>query len=256
MPINWENFDYKIKEIKYPHVLIFKFFNSLHKINDNYGSIILRYLIKNNINIFLNNPFYLLIKQIPKKHYPETTDILLSFYEFQNKKNYLLNLIRKWKEAYHKKDFWNKEINLQIIELNKMKSLIQSIFDNSKGGVSFILKMGSILKEDNMDIKLIFINSAIDRLSQVYKIMGANFFILSKIPLITIGEFSHMDETSMINYMNVVYFKTIEMIDITINIFEEFNMINLRFYNLINPFLINIEDDFSDGEVEDIEGVF
>jgi hypothetical protein len=256
MPINWENFDNKIKEIKFPLVLIFKFFNCLHKINDTYASIMLRYLIKNNIDIFLNNPFYLLIQQIPKKIYPETTDILYSFYDFQNKKKFFLNLIRKWKEAYQKKDFWNKEINLQIIELNKIKSLIQSIFDNSRGGISFILKMGTILKEDNNDIKLNFIDLAIDRLRQVYKIMGAKFFILSKIPLITIDEFSHMDETSMINYMNVVYFKTIEMINTTINIFEEFNMINLRFYNLINPFLIDIEDDFSDGEVEDIEGVF
>jgi hypothetical protein len=86
MPINWEEFDNNIKNIKYPHVFIQKFFLSLESLDDKYASVILRYIIKNNINIFVNNPFYVCIKHISKKKYPETIDILNTFYELIKQK--------------------------------------------------------------------------------------------------------------------------------------------------------------------------
>ena len=67
MTIDWEIFDKKLKDIKYPHVLIFKFFNSIHLLNDNIASIMLRFIIKNNIDIFINKPFYSISKHLPKK---------------------------------------------------------------------------------------------------------------------------------------------------------------------------------------------
>ena len=66
MPINWEDFDNNIKNTKYPLILIKQFFSSLEKINDNYATIMLRYIIKNNLNIFIDNPFYVIGKKIVK----------------------------------------------------------------------------------------------------------------------------------------------------------------------------------------------
>ena len=53
MNLNWELFDEKLKRIKYPYVLIRKFFNNIHLIDDVNASIILRYILKNILIIFL-----------------------------------------------------------------------------------------------------------------------------------------------------------------------------------------------------------
>ena len=67
MTVDWEIFNKKLETIKYPHVLIFKFFNSIHLLSDNIASIMLRFIIKyeieditlsvNCLTIFILNAF-------------------------------------------------------------------------------------------------------------------------------------------------------------------------------------------------------
>ena len=87
MKINWELFDEKLRNIYFPLLLIFKFFNSMHLIDDSNASIILRYILKNNINTFLIYPFYLLIPKLQKNKYELTIDILFTFYDLMKKRN-------------------------------------------------------------------------------------------------------------------------------------------------------------------------
>ena len=255
MQINWEDFDNNIKNTKYPYVLIQKFFLSLDSIEDKYASIILRYIIKNNFIIFTNSPFYVIIKNIPKEKYPETIDVLNTFYELIKQKIKLLSKIEKWFEAFKNKDFWNKELNDQITDLYLMRDIIKANFDTSKGGVPFGFKMMGIIKNTNINPigKQATIESAAERLKNVLKIMGSEYFKKINLPIFSSIEFFELEPEEIIKYTNIVYLKTIEVITITIDLFENYNMICLKLDNLLNPFFVNIEEDtILDDDIEDI----
>ena len=251
MTINWEEFDDSIKKIKYPYIFIHKFFLLLEHINDDYSSIMLRYIIKNNLSIFTNNPFYVFCKVISKDNHPETFYILDRFYTLLKDKIKLLEQIKMWHKIYNNVYFWNKEIEPQIEYLYKIKTLIQSNFDNSKGGISFGIKI-NIIKNDNCD-KQIVIESASERLRNVYKIMGKHYFKNVNIPIYSINDFFNMEDNDIIKYTNYVFLKTIEILTKIINIFENYNMVSLQIDNLIDPYFIDIEEDtiLSD-DIEDL----
>jgi hypothetical protein len=253
MKINWEDFDIKMKEIKHPHILIHKFFNNIHLINDTESSIILRYIIKNYMKIFLEKPFYLLINKLENSH-SKTTEVLIDFYKNIKNRNKIINHLKKWYLAFKNRLFWGKKIEEQIIFLNNIKLRIQAAFDTSKGGVSFIIKMIPILKGKYDSSETI--NSAIERLKIVYKLMGINFFTEYNIPIISSEQFYKLDNMNIIKYMNIVYSKTLEHINIVINLFEQLNMINLKLYDLLNPCFVNIEEDNLNIENEDITELF
>jgi len=255
MTIDWENFDEKLKDIKYPHVLIFKFFNSIHELSDNIASIMLRFIIKNNIDIFIDSPFYIIAKHLPKKKYPDTINILQSFYNLILSRSKYLNNIRQWYSIYKNISFWNKDIDEQIIFLNNLRNEIKGIFDNAKGGVPFPFKMIPILKANVNNSKDVVIESAIERLVQLVEMFGINFFISLNIPVLTVENFLELNDESKFKYTNLVYVKIIDCLNTIINMFEEFNMCNLQLHNLINPAFITIEESNLD-EIEDLTDYF
>lgn len=257
MTINWEEFDNLIKNNKYPLVLIKKFFSALHTINDYYASIMLRYIIKNNIDLFYNNPFYILCNHIDKDEYSETIYILETFYYLVKDKIIILNDIKIWYSYFNNKLFWNKNVEDQIKELYRKKEMIQANFDNSKGGIPFGIKMIPIIKNDNMNIKFDTLKSASDRLRNVYKIMGHRFLENVGITIITAEDFFNLDNDQVINYTNHVFIKVTELLTKTISLFENLNMNNLKFENLINPLFVNIEEDtIMNDEIEDLSYLF
>jgi hypothetical protein len=255
MTVDWDNFDKKLEDVKYPHVLIFKFFNSIHLLNDNIASIMLRFIIKNNIDIFINLPFYLIAKHLPKKKYSNTINIIESFYDLLLNRTKNFNGIKKWYATYKNVSFWNKDIDEQIVLLNNLRNEIKGIFDNAKGGVPFPIKMIHIFKSNINNSKEIVIESAIERLVQVVKLLGPDIFNSLKIPLLTISNFLELNDDTKIKYTNLVYIKITECLNIIINIFEDFNMCNLKLHNLINPVFINIEESCID-EIEDLTDYF
>jgi len=257
MTINWEEFDNLIKNNKYPLVLIRKFFSSLNTIDDYYASIMLRYIIKNNIDLFYNYPFYILSNYIAEDEYSETIYILKTFYYIVKDKINILNDIKIWYSYYNNKLFWNKNIEDQIKELYRKKEMIQANFDTSKGGIPFGMKIIPIIKNDNMNIKFDTLNSASERLRNVYKIMGPIFLQKIGITIITVEDFFNLDNDQLINYTNQVFIKVIDVLTRTITLFENLNMNNLKFENLINPLFVNIEEDtITNDEIEDLSDLF
>ncbi len=255
--IDWKNIEDKIKNCKFKHVIIFNFFNLMEFIDDTNAAIILRLIIKNNIEIFINQPFYLLCEYIPKEIYPITLDLIISFYELIREKGKLIVLLSKWYYAYKNKIFWNKEIDKQLEDLEFLKKHILAIFDNSFGGMSFGLKMIGILKTNVEYTRYITIDSAIERLILVYDLMGENFFKLAKIPILTVTDFIDLSDDLKIKYVNTIHLKTIEVITLTIDIFEKYSMINLKIENLLDPFYVNIEENTSmSDDIEDMKIFF
>ena len=253
MPINWEDFDNNIKNTKYPLILIKQFFSSLEKINDNYASIMLRYIIKNNINIFIDNPFYVIGKKISSKTHQNTLNTLLSFYDLLKLKFKILNKMKEWFNSYDNESFWNKNIEEQIIDLQFIKTLVQSNFDTSKGGMSFGIKMIPIIKANISNSKNETIISAADRLRNIFNIMGKKFFVNNNLQLLSYQDFFDLEDDNLIKYTNNIFLKVIEIITENIDLFENYNMINLKLENLINPYFVNIEEDnTNDNEEEEI----
>ena len=255
MTIDWEIFDKKLKDIKYPHVLIFKFFNSIHLINDNIASIMLRFIIKNNIDIFINKPFYCISKHLPLKKYSETINILDSFYNLLKQRNKNLNNIKRWYSLYKNNNFWKEDIDKQIIFLNNLRNEVKGTFDNAKGGVPFSIKMLPILKTNINNSRDIVIESAIERLVKIVKLLGTNIFVSLNIPILTVENFLDLDDETKFKYTNLVYIKILETLNMIINIFEDFNMYNLKLHNLMNPVFITIEESNLD-EIEDLTDYF
>jgi hypothetical protein len=257
MKINWDEFDKNIKDNKYPLVLIKKFFSSLHTVDDYNASIMLRYIIKNNLDLFYDNPFYVLAENISKNKNPEVIKILEIFYEIVHTKVILLSNIKQWFDIYKNKKFWEKDQQEQIKELETKKNLIKANFDTSKGGISFRMKIIPILRNDNQQAKSDTIESICIRLRNILNYMGVDFFKKVDIPIFTLLEFYDLSSEDMIKYTNFVYVKIIDILEKFITVFEEYDMINLKFENLINPCFIHIEEDtVMNDDIEDLTDLF
>ena len=257
MKINWNDFDKNIKDNKYPLILIKKFFSSLHTIDDYNASIMLRYIIKNNLDLFYNYPFYVLCENISKIKNPEIIKILETFYEIIHTKIILLSNLKEWFDIYKNKKFWEKTQEQQIKELVTKKNLIKANFDTSKGGISFGLKIIPILRNNNESVKFDTLESICIRLRNILKYMGIGFFKNTNIPIYTEEEFYNLSIEDIIKYTNFVYLTIVDILEKFIIVFEEYDMINLRIENLINPCFINIEEDtLMNDDVEDLTDLF
>jgi hypothetical protein len=105
-----------------------------------------------------------------------------------------------------------------------------------------------------IDSILIF-ESAIERLSRMVKLFGKKVFKSLKIPMLSVDEFLDLEDENKIKYTFLVYSKILQLLQVIINLFEEFNMADLKLNNLLNPKFINIEEIEID-EVDDISEYF
>ena len=73
--------------------------------------------------------------------------------------------------------------------------------------------------------------------------------------MLSINEFLDLEDENKIKYTFLVYSKILQLLQVVINIFEEFNMADLKLNNLLNPKFINIEEIEID-EIDDISEYF
>lgn len=252
--INYDSFNNNLKNIKYKHLLIFKFLNLMEFLDDDNASKILILLINNYLDIFIKYSFYEISKYIPIKRYTKTLTILVTFYELMKEKNQLIISLSKWNLAYKNKIYWTKDNKYQIEHLLNLKLLVKSLFDCVFGDQLFGIKIIPIIKANINNSKMLIFENVIQSLTKLYKLLGHNFFKIGNIQTMLITDFYYLKDDEKIRYIVLVQTKTLNLINQTIENYEKFNMINLKIDNLLNPFLIYIENDtFSDYDVEDIK---
>jgi hypothetical protein len=258
MKIDWKDFEDKIKKIKYKHLLLLKFFNLLNFFDDNTGATIIRYIMKNQIDLFFDYPIFILCQYIPKERYPLTIKSILDFYDLVKEKIYMVSLVSKWYKVYKNTEFWNLEIEAQKKYLEELKQKILAIFDSTQGVMNIINRIGLIYKQDNNTSGIYQTNETLkERLHQLYILFGSHFFISVNIPIITNNDFDLMKVDEKIKYTQECYMKCLTVINQTLQIFEKLHLLNLRIDNLLNPYYVEIEDSAIDEDsVEDLSVIF
>lgn len=258
MTINWKEIEDKIKNIKYKHLLLLKFFNLLNFFSDNIASNIIRYIIKHHIEIFFDYPIFLLCQNIPKNRYPLTIKYILDFYDLVKNKISFVSLISKWYKVYKNKKFWELSLESQIKHLQDLRLKVMAIFDSTHGIMNMVSRLGPIYKQDKNFIGIYQTNETLkDRLHQLYLLFGSHFLISLQIDIITSNDFDLFTCDEKIKYTQECYFKSLSVISQTLQIFENLHLLNLKIDNLLNPYYVEIEDSAIDEDsIEDLSAIF
>jgi Mg2+ and Co2+ transporter CorA len=79
-----------------------------------------------------------------------------------------------------------------------------------------------------------------NRLEQILKMFGNKIFYKLEIPLLTEDEFDDLPKENIIKYLLFIYEKFKGLLEQTIIIFDNFNLIHDNIMNLLNPVVVNI----------------
>jgi len=231
-----------IINLKYPTIFLFKLLK--YNIDDITSSYIIRIFLKHHYNYACQNNIASIFLN---DDYPHTINILIDFYNLIKQKTILLMVIQKWVEQYDNEDFWNLELNQQIVFLKQMQHYFKSIFDCANGGLPFYYKINILLNNMYKDEIMQDIES---RLLLILKIFDKKIFDYLKIPLILVSDFYKLKSIEIIKYLSILYTKFTTLLNNTINLFQEYNFIADKLNLLYSPNLFDIDsDNFDDIEL-------
>lgn len=186
-------------------------------------SIKLKIFLKENIEyVTTNNLFQILSNKI--KNNSETWYILINFYNLIKQKFSIILNLKTWKQIFINKIFWDLPISEQINFLIQMKNYFLSIYDCSLGGQIYHLKLIKIFESANYNYNQIM-DDIEDRLKRILTLVGPKIFENLEIPLITIKQLYEFSIDEIFNYFNIIFKKIKELLEKTINQFEEFNLV-------------------------------
>jgi hypothetical protein len=244
----------EISKIKNPIIFLFLLISDINKIHDNDLSIILRLYLKHHIDIAINyNLKKILINELVNHN--NSKNVLNNFYKLINKKVSLIFTIKKLYEIYNNKIFWKLQLNEQIDFLQKMKEHFLSVYDCSRGGIPYFIKLASILKTDRYNRNEILTDIK-NRLIIILTIFTPKIFQTLEIPLININDFYELSNDELIKYLIIIYEKLLELLNQTIKLFDIYNIICTKLSNLLNPVTININLKSIDSEIEPTDIIF
>ena len=249
--INWEIIDNQMINLKYPLC----FLNNLFKINENFTDnqliLILRFFFKYNYRCFLEYNLKILIVLLNKDKIL-SKNIILEIYDLIEKKILLSKIIKKWKLSYNKDNFWDKKINEQIDYLNNLKMRFYSNFDVCKSNSFFFNKIYTLMKYNN-NINF-HIKELLNRLTNVYDLLGETFFKNYNILCIKKSKFIQSTPETKIKYSKYIFQKINKILCKIFDSFILFNYIKIKIDNILNPLPIDfkIENFDSETDIDDL----
>ena len=239
--INWNTIDQQIKNLKYPIVFILNIVKKQHKIEDYQLSLIIRYFLKNKLEIVLNYPIFLISKLLNSK-FVITKKVLNDFYFFTVKKIVLVNILIKFKESYivnkpffesdNKEDFWSKSTIEQKKELEEVYNIMKANFDSSISGSSGLSRYLNSLKCGNNNF---MIRHLTDRISNIVLLFGVEFFEKNKILLIKKSDFDNLEIENKIKFVLYFSLKLDKLLRSIINSYEILIIYDIKLKQIINP---------------------
>jgi hypothetical protein len=229
--------------LEYPTIFLFKLLK--YNIDDNNISYILRIFLKHHYNYACSNNIASIFNN---NEYPKTIKIFENFYNLIKNKIILLLTINKFIEKYDNKDFWDMQLNDQILFLKKTKHYFNSVFDCANGGLPFYYRINLLLNNMYRDEMMINIE---ERLLIILGIFDKKIFNYLEIPLIHVSDFYNLSSKDIIQYLSIIFTKFTKLLNNMINLFQEYFFISDRLILLYSPI---INEESSESEVdEDIE---
>ena len=233
--MNINDINIKIETIKYPYIFLFLLLTYKSDISNNNFNIILKLYLKNHIDVALN------INLI--KLFSDNNLILKEFYKLIKKKLLLIFRIKKFHNIYKNIIFWKLNTNDQIDYILNLKLQFLSIYDCSKGGYPYHLKLENLLNISNIS-RPIVIENLKERLLLILKLFDINIFESLEIPLIKSSDFYNLDNEYYIKYLTIIFQKFNKLLNDTLFLLETFNLVCNSIDNLLNPRIINIIDNY------------
>lgn len=246
--INWQTIDEKLKNLKFPLVFIYSIIKNQEKINDYDLSLIIRFFLKNQLEISMKYPLFIMCN-ILKADFITTKKVVSDYYSAILKKIFFLNFIYKFKII-------TKNLVLKGDIIDQKRSVInllhrfKSYFDSSFTGISGATKFFQQLKLENK-----VVNSEIkNRYNESIELLGEEFFVNLNFNLIKKEDFDNLDISSKIKYFIFFYLKVDKAFNQILNFYDLFHFYDTKIKQIIDPKPINInfEETFSENDSDDI----
>ncbi len=247
--INWQTIDDKLKNLKFPLVFIYSIIKNQEKINDYDLSLIIRFFLKNQIEISMKYPLFIMCN-ILKADFITTKKVVSDYYSSIIKKIFFLNYIYKFKVI-------TKNLVLEGDIIDQKRSVVnllnrfKSHFDSSVTGINGATKFFQQLKLE----KNVMVNNEIkNRYNESIELLGEEFFIKSNFKLIKRDDFDSLDVSSKIKYFIFFYLKVDKIFNQILNFYDLFHFYDSKIKQIIDPKPINInfEEIFSENDSDDI----
>lgn len=248
--LNWNSIDEKIRELKYPLVFIFSIIKNQNKISDNDLTLIIRFFFKNQINLTINYPLFVMTNLLDDK-FVMSKKVVSDYYMFLLKKLIIFRIINRVKNYFKADILLNKNFTEQLLTIYNLLSIFKANFDSSITGLSGATKFISQLRLKNNPV---IYQEIKNRVNTTIDLFGLDFFKNFNIKLIKSEIFHELNPEAKIKYLLYYYLKVDKVLRKILNIFETFKIYDDKIKQIINPKPIKINFDciYSENDSDDI----
>ncbi len=252
--INWESIDDKIKELKYPLSFIYSTIKTQDKIDDYDLSLIIRFFFKNQIELVMKYPIFVMTNLLDHK-FTMTKRVVDDFYSSICKKFLFTQTILKFKNCFNNQIFWSKNFEYQITKLENLEAIFRSYFDSSFTGLAGVTKFVSQIRLRNNSTVY---NEIKSRFYKTIDIFGIEFFKANDIKIIMEDDFDNITTENQIKYLIYYFVKVQKCLKTIINIYELLVIYDNKIKQIVSPRPIDINIDItcSDNDSEDFNLFF
>lgn len=248
--INWDTIDKQMKNLTAPILFIYKIIKIQDKIDDYNLSLIIRFFIKNHIELTMKYPLFIMINMLSEE-FIITKKVVNEYYSSILKKYILLETIIKFKNSFKKDKFWEKDLYIQKVTLENLLHIFKAHFDGSITGLNGVTKFASQLKFKK---NIVILNEVKNRLALSIKLFGCDFFNNNNIKILSIEEFENINTNEQIKFIIYYFLKVEKCLKLIINLYELLLIYDNKLKQIINPkpIYINFDRIYSDTDSDDI----
>ena len=248
---NWENINKQMNELKNPLSFIYNIINLQNKIDDYNLSLVIRFFIKNHIDLTMKYPLFVMINML-NDEFIITKKVVNDYYSSILKKYLFLETIMKFKNSFKKNKFWEKNFNQQRITLENILQIFRAHFDATITGLNGVTKFASLLKFKNNPY---IFDEIKNRLFLTTQLLGYDFFKSNNIKVILAEDFEKLSTNEQVKFIVYYFLKVEKSLKLIINVYDLLAIYDNKIKQIINPkpIFINFNRIYSETDSEDIQ---